>query len=478
MPGDWEHTLRSGVLLAILLPLLLSGCAATPTLPPATVFPATSPLPTACPSMTPTASPAPTRTRLPTLTPSPRSRHTPTPTPYFPAEATVPEDWPPLPADLYFLRDGALWRWPAEGGALQHMAGDSLVAYRVTPDGRRVVYLTAEGRYYLLDEGGPGPQLLPTTGHPLVYYTTLGHIMNPDLNDLLELDQFALTSDGRYLVYIAWETASPPGTAAPSTPLPTPAPQVRGTLYAWDLGGGEQTELGPCTDEGGMGTTACEGLLLSPDGTQVAYADAVGLWVAQVPSGEPRLLAAHIEPGGSPYSRISLPHAWSPDSRWLLVNVAHYEGYHLAVIEIRSGMVQDLPGVFCYVTCYAEGEWAGDTLVVATIGISETLYLARPSEEGYLTVQRLLSPEQVLAYAPHSWPMRRIVSTRCPTAGWPLLISVIPGHRRPRPASMPLPLMGASNCWRLWPKRAATAGPMIAGRPKCCGRLLLPPSFT
>jgi len=134
------------------------------------LVPATSPLPTPV-SPPPTALP-PTLTAPPTFTPAPPSTSippsptwtpTPWPTPAFPAEAApVSQPLPALPADLYFIREGSLWRWPQAGGdfdlivaAPEQKSGNhrklssptrgfppfGVTEYRVTPDGRHLVYV-------------------------------------------------------------------------------------------------------------------------------------------------------------------------------------------------------------------------------------------------------------------------------------------------------------------------------------------------
>jgi hypothetical protein len=140
--GENEMSTRNAGLLSLALCLLFLIACTGPTTPPPVAVPST-------PANMPARATQPTRTRLPTLTPMPTHPPTvtpivPTPYPPFPLEAQVLTSWPPLPSDLYFLRDGRLWRWPAAGGAPEELGGseEPVLDYRLAADGQRVAYLT------------------------------------------------------------------------------------------------------------------------------------------------------------------------------------------------------------------------------------------------------------------------------------------------------------------------------------------------
>lgn len=56
--------------------------------------------------------------------------------------------WPALPDDLFFLREGQLWHWPAgaEPVSLVKVLDSAVKDYRVTPDGQTIAYLTRAGK--------------------------------------------------------------------------------------------------------------------------------------------------------------------------------------------------------------------------------------------------------------------------------------------------------------------------------------------
>jgi hypothetical protein len=139
----------------LILSVALFSCWKAPLPTTSTTTPgATSPL-TAIPSWTPTIASSPTEipllmplpTSLPTLTPFSTDAPTATvpwpPGMQLPPDVVASEGWPPLPADLYFVQRGRLWRWPAGGGvpqALPMVAGDPVRWYRLLPDSVGVVY--------------------------------------------------------------------------------------------------------------------------------------------------------------------------------------------------------------------------------------------------------------------------------------------------------------------------------------------------
>ncbi|OQB01209.1 MAG: hypothetical protein BWY25_01307 [Chloroflexi bacterium ADurb.Bin222] len=133
-----QLSLNRRLLYAVIVAVLLgSACTATPT-----------------PEVTPT--------EVPVL---PLPEHLP-----LEGRAIQPATWPDLPADLFFLRDGQLWRWPAGGEpeVLVKVLDSEITDYRVTPDGETVAYLTRAGKLGTVNRK-TGDQVRVTLPHRLAY---------------------------------------------------------------------------------------------------------------------------------------------------------------------------------------------------------------------------------------------------------------------------------------------------------------------
>lgn len=359
---------------------------------------------------TPTPSPTPT----PTVTPHP------VPTLSFPGEAVVPSSRPALPADLYFLREGRLWRWPAAGGDLELVrssyasANDEVSEYRLSPDGDLLAYLTTGQRLYVLDRRS-GAQRFPAgpavsdavheyvfaaDGNSLLYTTVSDEMHLVDLAAGIDTlvptlghpEQFALAGEGRYLVYLSVDD-EPAGAGAGQEALvsrQTAEAVAHGALYAVDLESAAQPyDLGFCgPQEGADVRWGCLGFLLAPDGRQVVFTDDRGIWLAQVPTGSPRRLMAQWLTNGDGSSWLGgghVPLDWFPDSERLLEYVGSQAGGELAVLSTADGMEQALPQSQCFHNCHIEWSWGPTGLWVSPI--PGTLYMVRVSPEGYLFVE-------------------------------------------------------------------------------------------
>lgn len=378
------------LLLAVVL--LLAGCGAagrtaTPIAAPTCVPQIVTAVPPTATEIPPTPTygrgyiPPETRRAMPTSTYPPTP--TPTPVPYYPRRTLSPGGFlPSLPADLFFLRDGRLWRWPAGGEALEALSpaegpgAEPILDYRLTPDGTVIAYLTASGRLFVLDRSVGEAILVPTLGELGTEFNERG-LLSSDDGSGIYLDQFDLTSDGRYLVYLAWGIESGdlgrvPGLAA-ALLRTRQADLSSGTLYAVDVRNpGQQAELGRCAarqdDDWRVG---CSGFLLSPDGRQVTYFDGEGMWVAQIPEGEPRNLAERFRPVKSDNPKAGAlwrPYQWSADGRALLVHGTFYEATGLVAVDIASGQVWNVPGTCFSPDCCVHGAWGLGGVWVAEIG--------------------------------------------------------------------------------------------------------------
>ncbi|TFG73462.1 MAG: hypothetical protein E4H27_00730 [Anaerolineales bacterium] len=271
----------------VLALLLVTGCG-TPL-----------PIPAATATRTPVV-PTPTPTLTPTMTPTSTPTRTPTPTPTLPLNLVlqpVPEavsTWFPLPADLFFLHNGRINIWLAEGAHIEVplLAEDnkeSVHSYVVTPDGRFITYITTSGKLYRLDRATWEHTLLPTSGY-LVKQNA---------------PYFMMTDDGNHIYYTAWGTqpstaSSPQSSAASGTILGINALQPRALQNV--IGYGE-----------GIGDIPCLDFKLSPDERHIAYLDGHGGWLSTIDGNAPLFLAPH---GDTLLTDI----LWSNDGRGLLLS--------------------------------------------------------------------------------------------------------------------------------------------------------------
>lgn len=407
---------------------------------------------------------------------------TPTPTPppavIFPMEAAQPSGWPALPLDLYFLRAGRLWRWPASGGGLMEVplaegigqvwsyrlaAGGRYIAYLalasdlppskqdifspkplyvrdvltgrqvfppagsapvsvsgydLLPDGSHLVYLTTAGQLYILDlaigslffsseDAGWGPlggYRLLVDGRYLacisqakeMYILDLTTGFRSAVSAVGEVLDFDLSADGRYLVYLV--EGSPqsfrplPGRAAPPLRLSSGETRPGGFLFVVDIRSPDQRfEIGFCGDPTQEHPEiGCAGFRLSPDGSRVAFTDARGVWVAQLPDGKPVPLIeqSFFDQGGS-FCGVREMFGWLPDSRGVLLGVRCYEGGALSILDTHTGQEVGLPDTWCYVDC--DVKWIWSTRGVWVGIIPDGLYEAWLSPDGRLETGAYIS---------------------------------------------------------------------------------------
>lgn len=112
-----------------------------------------------------------------------------TPEPQLPLtpSATVPEGWPALPADFYFLRDGRLWRWAAPGGEPQALTPPEMTvaAYSLTHSGARLAYATTANQLYVLDRATDERLTIPVSAS---FNPNAGFTLSPDGSRLAYAD--------------------------------------------------------------------------------------------------------------------------------------------------------------------------------------------------------------------------------------------------------------------------------------------------
>lgn len=316
------------VWLLLLAVASLTGCQ-TPDPAPTPTATRTPILPTATPTLTPTATPLPTSTPTPTPTP------TLPPELVLPASATVVDTCPPLPTDLYFLREGALWACLAEGRALlgipvaEQAVGESIRDYRVSSDQRRVAYITDVGELYVLDRASLTHTALPTAG------AVIGQGGY----------HFDITPDGATVVYLGWGVQTGAG----------PAIQGAGSgallSISVDTPRQVQQHIGAC---GGSPEFPCQGFLMSPDGSKLAVLDERGLWrIDRETPDTPRLLAHSARDPGA----LSL-RGWSPDGQSLVIDVSVGDMPALVVLSIEADDITLAPSPLCTRACDIGTTWS------------------------------------------------------------------------------------------------------------------------
>ncbi len=335
-----HHGRRVALVLWLSLIWIISGCQMG--------TPEPTPTPTRTPIL-PTATPTLTPTPTPTATPTPTPEPTPTLPPglILPPEPSAPQtdEWPALPADLYFLREGQLWQWLAEGGVAEAIppstdtltdtasltettetegtsSNPTVVAYALTADGRYLVYATASGEAHLVDRAQWESIPLPTSGR-LVKDATAAPT------------RVVITPDGRWMIYLAWDVRP-----QASQGLEQEAKHPFGTVLALDLQRPEALQhiLGLCESDAQQ---PCGDLRLSPQGTHVAFSDHHGVWIGELTQGEAT--------NETPPARLAMPAAalgdealrwklgdFSPDQAWLSLEIHSPTTQTLALLPIAE----------------------------------------------------------------------------------------------------------------------------------------------
>ena len=233
------------------------------------------------------------------------------------ATPTASDAQPPfsLPAPLYVLSDQSgipqVWQFTINGGFFPLTdAPTGVSAFDITPEGQ-VVYRTQSGEIWIASPTDEEHRLLDLPG--------------------AAVHTFALGS-GALVVYI----------------------DAEGALWATDLTENSAVMLADPSPSG----TKVSGLVISPDGAQVAYVVRTpdvdcttsgfpgvddGIWVVNTTGGTPRQLAqsyCQVGEGGSlPVLFRSVP-TWSPDNNRLLVPTSTFEGSYYGVLDLAEGTLR------------------------------------------------------------------------------------------------------------------------------------------
>jgi len=265
----------------------------------------------------------------------------------LPPTPVIPEDWPSLPSNLYFLRDGDLNIWLAEGEHVSSIplpnegASGEILKYRVFAGGRSIFYVTTGGALCQFDRAEWSNTLLPTTGR------------------MIHNDQtfFDVTDDASRLVYLAWGVQ-------PTAEHQRISLDSAGTLLAMDLTDPrrQQIELGFCE---GNEETPCDGFMMAPDGSALMMSDIQGFHLINLNGGDDRSSKrAELElPSGSAETDRVL--GWSPDSHWFVLAHHTSDGGGLTIIDAQAPGTPPLFLPLCDDSCQIRVGWRGAELWIA-----------------------------------------------------------------------------------------------------------------
>lgn len=293
------------------------------------------------------------------------------------AQATAnPESLEPIPHDLYLYRpeQHAIYRWPAEGG----------VARRVVPGPDPTEWALVE----LFGDRPPFDQIYRAARHADVVAYVLGSPKDPAAAEAFgfrgvaapqavtetirgSLGQWDLSPDGKRILYAARGALS----RGNDTRHAYDADDAMLTLL--DRGARPMTRsIARCEPVSGATEEdhwriRCSTFAVNDDWTRVAYSDGNGLWVVDLPDGVPRRLLAHRIGGNSASGwHVYRPAAWSPDSKWILLDVGHYEGSSAVLLNVESGGLVPVPSSSSYSEYGASFVFSADSrfVVVARWG--------------------------------------------------------------------------------------------------------------
>ena len=105
-----------------------------------------------------------------------------------------------------------------------------------------------------------------------------------------------------------------------------------------------------------------ESLLFSPDSALLAVSDAESLKILSFYDNQIDLLAKNDLIQGDDSDYINhLPIAWSPDSRYLWVDVWFYEGKSSSIVDVSSKQFSD------HLMCYSDAAWLTESTLIGTV---------------------------------------------------------------------------------------------------------------
>ncbi len=212
----------------------------------------------------------------------------------------------------------------------------------------------------------------------------LGTLLKTNLNKAPSyLPQVAISPDGESVAYIDPSIFRQSRSGAPVT---------AGEIYAIEVDApAQRLDLGLCGEENGYPTTGdCRGFLWSPDGRQLAWRDARGIWLADLKHpATPKLFKL------PDYTNYSV-WAWSPSGRYLLLEQESQEGNFAAVLDTQTGRLKG----FHFIGPREDITWLQDDRLF-TIWPME-IWRLDPASDGLLKVEARLNMRIVSGSRPRA----------------------------------------------------------------------------
>lgn len=269
---------------------------------------------------------------------------------------------PPLPADLVFDREGAIYRWPREGGAIEAMweaepgmelfqpfaSWENPPSWRLSADGSRLIALERTDATHP-EAAARAPRLR----FSVLDLDSGTRVAVPFAGALRGEDSWDISADGSRVVFLVHGTRD-------GFPVPVEPGAHHGsmpaTIYGIDTDrSGQPVVLGTCDTfqaepvEEHM-LNGCRGLKLSPDGRSLSYSDGQGLSLMDLPetleaetSPPSRLLQSHFYGPREAQITIYRPQSFAPDGRSLTVMLQGYEGGSYGVLDLPTGGAFAIP---------------------------------------------------------------------------------------------------------------------------------------
>jgi LysM repeat protein len=320
-----------------------------------------------------------------TATPWPTMTATPLPTIVPPISLASLSNQPVLAHDLLFIRDESLVRWNHLTGQQEVLTGpDSStqtlsvqpVSHRATGPGPRtgavLSYLTSADKQHIVvwrwnrEKHGHELGVLDVeAGQVTVFYEGVAHGW--------ELLALSVSPDGKY---VAWIPQDMTPASSQSRVNGLAAPAHGGGVGAGPILIAELDNLGLQRNIGYCGSQQtpeynwnCRGLLWSPDGQSIAWADGNGVWVTELAGTPQQLVQTALTMPGKQSQGVYTLQQWSPSGRYILLRVGHYEGSTVAILDVETGQIAPLPNSFEYTYPGPVATWTdADQLFVGRSG--------------------------------------------------------------------------------------------------------------
>lgn len=349
--------------LAMVCLIFLTSCMytefATPTTialyPTVTFFaPTLTPIIFPSPTLTPTAIKIPENIdqlatvvdTVPFATPTP-TLPPPTPT-WTPLPPNFLTELPPISQDLFVIADGSLKVWQYTTGTVETLL-EAEPGETETDQQTQVGNIT---RFQIATERRLLVAARQTNDHPPTHTLLWLDLESGESGDIVTsapyLLDFEISPDGQQVAYTLGDPTSL-GDIGNRQMMP-----FKGTIYLQSLTFTQPPQaIGFCSNVNLEGEekewSGCRELLWYPDGQQIVWSDASGIWAYQLNLATTVLLQPnlyHID-GGFQLNVFS-PMDWSPSGRYLRVDVGHYEGGNESIFDLQNKQLIEIPYTFSY----------------------------------------------------------------------------------------------------------------------------------